>query len=164
MDNPATTSRRRRSGSNPGGRRRGAAAAELAIVLPLLATLVLGSVDFGRFAYYQIAVTNAARAGAGYAIMNPYNVGSPSAGSTWQTNILSTAQAELSGQIGSANAAHLAISPAPAVTADANGDGLNYVTVTATYPFTTIVNWQWTGLNIPHTLTLSSTIQMRMIR
>jgi Flp pilus assembly protein TadG len=45
-------------------RRRGAAAAELAMILPLMLILVLGCVDFGRFAYSYIAVTNAARAGA----------------------------------------------------------------------------------------------------
>ena len=37
-------------------RRRGAAAAELAILLPVLVTIVLGCVDFGRFVYNYIAV------------------------------------------------------------------------------------------------------------
>ena len=40
-------------------KRKGAAALELAIVLPLLVTLMLGSVDFGRFAYTNVAVRNA---------------------------------------------------------------------------------------------------------
>src|SRR5690242_21582132 len=50
----------------------GAAAVEFALILPLLVTLVLASVDFGQFAYNYIAVTNAARAGASYGIMNNY--------------------------------------------------------------------------------------------
>jgi Flp pilus assembly protein TadG len=44
-------------------RRRGASATELAIILPLFITIVLSCVDFGRFAYTYIAVSNAARAG-----------------------------------------------------------------------------------------------------
>ena len=62
--NPSTWARRHR---------RGAAAVELAMILPVLMTIVLGCVDFGRFAYNYIAVTNAARAGASYAIMNNYS-------------------------------------------------------------------------------------------
>src|SRR4051812_6299853 len=52
--------------------RRAAALVEFAVVLPLLVTLVLGCVDFGRFASTHIAVTNAARAGAGYGCVNPW--------------------------------------------------------------------------------------------
>ena len=43
--------------------RRGVTAVEFALILPLLMTIVLGCVDYGRFAYDYIAVTNAARAG-----------------------------------------------------------------------------------------------------
>src|SRR2546423_13511130 len=46
--------------------RHAVAAVELAVLLPVLTTIVLGCVDFGRFAYNYIAVTNAARAGAAY--------------------------------------------------------------------------------------------------
>ena len=53
--------------------RRGATAVEFALVLPVMVTLLLGTVDFGRFAYTQIAVTNAARAGAAFGSMNPYS-------------------------------------------------------------------------------------------
>jgi len=142
--------------------RRGAAAGELAIILPVLVTMVLGAVDFGRFAYNYIAVTNAARAGAAFAIMNPYDTRSAAATSAWQAAILTSARTELSSQVGSGNATNLTISPAPTLSRDANG--LNRVKITAQYPFTTIVNWQWSGLGIPQTLTLSSTIEMRMIR
>ncbi|HYW78410.1 MAG TPA: TadE family protein, partial [Thermoguttaceae bacterium] len=48
----------------------GAAAVELALILIPLTTLVLGAIDFGRFAHGYIAVTNAARAGAGFASMH----------------------------------------------------------------------------------------------
>ena len=142
--------------------RRGAAAVEFAILVPVLVTLVLGAIDFGRFAYNYIAVTNAARAGAAYAIMNPYNTNSPTATSAWQNAILQTARNELANQVGGTNAANLTINPLPAAIQDANG--LNRVQVTAHYPFTTIINWQWTGLGIPNTMSLSSMVEMRMIR
>jgi Flp pilus assembly protein TadG len=127
---------------------------ELAIVLPVLVTLVLAAVDFGRFAASYIAVINAARAGAGYAIMN----GSTANTAAWQNAILATAQNEIAGQIGNAGAANLTVSPLPTATQDGR------VAVTVNYPFTTLVNWQWTGLGIPSTITLFSTIEMRMIQ
>lgn len=49
---------------------RGAAAVELAIVLPVLLLLIGGIVDFGRFFFLQIQLTNAAREGARAAIVS----------------------------------------------------------------------------------------------
>ena len=48
--------------------RAGAAILEFALILPLMVTIVLGCVDFGRFVYAYIAVHNAAREGAGAVI------------------------------------------------------------------------------------------------
>ncbi|MEO5313330.1 pilus assembly protein [Pseudarthrobacter sp. CC12] len=42
---------------------RGAAAVEFAILLPLLLTLVLGTIEFGRVYNAQLTLTNAAREG-----------------------------------------------------------------------------------------------------
>jgi Flp pilus assembly protein TadG len=47
-----------------GRRERGAVAVEMAIILPLLLLVVGGIVDFGRAAFTQNVVTNAAREGA----------------------------------------------------------------------------------------------------
>lgn len=44
----------------------GAASLEFASTLPLLVLILLGTIDFGRFAYAAIAVTNAARTGAAF--------------------------------------------------------------------------------------------------
>jgi Flp pilus assembly protein TadG len=52
--------RRARSG---GHRDRGAAAVELAIVLPLVLVIIGGIIDFGRFFFTKIELTNAAREG-----------------------------------------------------------------------------------------------------
>jgi Flp pilus assembly protein TadG len=137
--------------------RRGASAAELVVVLPLLAAIVAGAVDFGRFAYNYIAVTNAVRAGASYAMMNNY---SPSTYSTWVSNLTAAAQAEMTGQVGY-NSNNLTVA-APVVTVEATG--LRRVQLTASYPFQTIVNWSWTGLGIPSSMTLQRTVVVRLIR
>jgi Flp pilus assembly protein TadG len=49
---------------------RGTALVELAVVIPLLLVLVLGTVDFGRIFYRSMAIGQAARAGAEYGAQN----------------------------------------------------------------------------------------------
>lgn len=46
----------------------GVALVEFALVVPLLALLLVGIIEIGRYAYFSIAVGNAARAGAQYGI------------------------------------------------------------------------------------------------
>jgi len=48
------------------GRERGQSLVELAFVVPLLLLLLIGIIEIGRFAFYSIVVSNAARAGAQY--------------------------------------------------------------------------------------------------
>ena len=50
---------------------RGASAVEFAIVLPVLFLVIAGIVDFGRYFFTQIQVTNAAREGARAAVVLP---------------------------------------------------------------------------------------------
>lgn len=49
----------------------GSAFVELALVLPLLILIVIGSVELGRIAYFAIEVSDAARAGVAYGAQNP---------------------------------------------------------------------------------------------
>jgi hypothetical protein len=129
----------------------------MAFALPLLVTVVLAATDLGRFASAYIAVTNAARAGAEYGMMNNYT---STTQSTWQTNLIQAARDEVTPQFGASNAANLTVTP----TRTQDSDGLYRIQVTASYPFTTVVNWQWTGMGLPHSMTLQSQVQMRMIR
>lgn len=146
-------------------RYRGAAAAELAIILPLLMTIVLGTVDFGRFAYNYIAVTNAARAGAASAMMNNY---SSSTQSTWLANLTTAARQEMTGQTGynsaSMNVTSPSISNGAVSGVTVESTGLRRVQVTVTYPFQTIVNWNFGIFSIPQNVTLQKTIVVRSIR
>ena len=52
---------------------RGAALVELALVTPLFFSLIMGSVELGRVAYYAIEIQNAARAGASFGAVNVQN-------------------------------------------------------------------------------------------
>src|SRR5437588_13048218 len=74
--------------------RRGTAATELALLLPPLLILVLGCVDFGRFAVSYITVTNAARAAAGFGSANPPTTDTLA---TWQQLVSQAAVDEIGG-------------------------------------------------------------------
>jgi Flp pilus assembly protein TadG len=52
-------------------RSRGQAFVEFALILPVLLLILLAAIDFGRVLFSWIEVTNAAREGAAYAILNP---------------------------------------------------------------------------------------------
>lgn len=54
---------------------RGAALVELAVALPLLAVILVGTIDFGRAFRETMIITNAARAGAQYGAQSIYNSG-----------------------------------------------------------------------------------------
>src|SRR5712691_10594139 len=52
--------------------RAGQSLVEMALLLPVLALLTFGLVDFGRAYYFQVSITNAAREGARVGILNVY--------------------------------------------------------------------------------------------
>ncbi len=133
-------------------RRSGLAAVEFVVVLPLLLTIVLGCVDFGRFAYSYIAVTNAARAGAAYAIMNSYLVADQAA---WTARVQQAGRDEMNQQTGYV-AANLLVQ----ASSFTDTNGLQRVQITANYPFQMIVPWP----GIPNSVTLQAMVQMRAIR
>src|SRR5438105_12002659 len=141
--------------SERGQRPRGAAAAtELALVLPLLILLAVACVDFGRYAYYSIAVQNAARTAAEYAIMNPYPTDAPA---PWTSAVNQAAVDEMANQTGY-NPGTLSVSSS--VTFDKTS-GLPYITVTTTYTgFSTVIDWP----GIDHNPTLSAGLVVRGIR
>lgn len=132
--------------------RRGVSATELAIILPALAFLGLVCVDFGRFAYHYVAVTNAARAGAEYGITHPYV---SSGQSSWQTQVQLAAQGELEGQTDTTPTDLTT----EVTTTDANGQ--RRIRVVASYTgFRTVVSWP----GIPAAPTLRAAVEMEAIR
>lgn len=137
-------------------RRRGAAAVEFALVLPLMMTLLLGTVDFGRFAYTHIAVTNAARAGAAFGSMNPYSTATQS---NWQAQVVQAARDEMFQQTG-----YVPGNLAVTVTPVAEAGGLWRVGVQATYPFQTLIQWPGLPGGSGAPITLQRTVVLRAIR
>jgi Flp pilus assembly protein TadG len=104
-------------------RQRGAAAVEFALVLPLLLTLVLGSIDWGWFFFIDQLVTNAAREGA-------------RAGSVLPPRPTSTAsQAEdAAEQAASAYLTRATLAPKGVAASFTTVDGTDAIQVTITYP------------------------------
>jgi Flp pilus assembly protein TadG len=124
-------------------RLKGAAVVELAILLPMLALIFVAAVDFGRVFYYSVAVNNCARSGALYGSVDTAHAAD-------QAGIQSAAQAE---------APDLASSLTVSSTNGTDSSGNPFVSVTVTYPFTTITNFP----GIPSSATVERTAQMRVI-
>jgi len=153
---------------HPGCLRRGAAAGELAIIGPVLVTIVLGCLDFGQFAYNYIALCNAVRAGAAWAMLNPpSSMTDPPA--SWQTSIQNAVSNEMFQEDyhKTSKSTSLTVPAAgSSLTPVSNGDSPTTYrfTITATYPFLTIVTWNVSGYGIPHSMTLAQQVTMRFIR
>ena len=130
--------------------RAGAALVETAIILPLLITLFLACVDFGRYAYTYITLTNAVKAGAAVACRAPGDV-------NMETHVRQAILAEFFGQ--PQMDAELLVIPPPVWSTDPV-TSYRRVRVTATYPFTTIINWPL----LPHEVDLAAAVEMRVIR
>ena len=137
-------------------RRHGSTTVEFAIMLPVLLTLMLLTVDFGRFAHTFIAVNNAARSGASLGSFNATTAGSKP---LWDAAILQAVEDEL--------ATNIWFDPADLVVATPilvdEGNGLRRVEVDVTYPFQTLINWPFlTNYNDP--VNLRRVVVMRMVR
>ena len=139
-------------------KRSGAVLVEFAFMLPVFMTILLAGVDFGRFAYLYIGVTNAARAGAEFGAMRP----TPTTGgnlANWQQGVRNAVTAELTNNTGF-DASSLVV-PTPTVSNPATDPlRLKRVRVEVRHPFRTLVNWP----GIPNIVTLRSAIQMRVLR
>ena len=120
-------------------RKSGQALAELAIVLPVLLIIAFGATDFARIYYHKMTVDCAAQAGAQY-------------GSLSYANAADTA-----------GIAQLAMKQFPTnITpqVDSSLGTNNFVTVSVSYVFNTVVKWP----GVPNRVPLSSTVSMRVMR
>lgn len=134
-------------------RRPGAVLVEFALILPVLVTIVLAAIDFGRFAHAHMAVTNSARVGAGFGAMHPFTTGTQA---LWTSMIRDAVRKEMQGLV-NYNDTQLVMST-PQVTTDS--DGQKRVRIEVKYPFNTIVNWPL----LPHTFLMTRAVEMRFIR
>jgi len=137
--------------------RHGLATVEFALVLPLLMLIILGCVDFGRFAYTYIAVTNASRTGASFGALNPFT---PATQTTWTNGVYQKVLEDMSALMAADPELVLEVSSSriPLITEDSGG--LWRVRVQVTYPFKCIVPWP----GIPSQVNLTRAVEMRGIR
>ncbi|MGV2338505.1 MAG UNVERIFIED_CONTAM: pilus assembly protein [Planctomycetaceae bacterium] len=141
--------------SNPGTShrkpRRGASAIEFAIVLPVMAAVLAGTADYGRFAATSIAVCNASRAGAGYGCIHPWDSYTSAA---FMTACRSKVEEEFSAVPGF-DPQQLQIQ----IFAEGTWPN-NRVRVAVNYPFETVINWGF----LPSSVPVSRTTVLPMVR
>ena len=128
--------RRHRSGKA----RRGTAAVEFALIAPFLCFAFVATIDFARVFYASLTVSNCARNGAIYGVVD-------------KSHALDTSGIETAARMDASNldASQLAVS--------STTDGSSYLAVRVTYPFRTIVTYP----GVPHTTNLSRTVRMNVV-
>lgn len=149
--------------------RRGGALLELAIVIPFLLMLVVGTVDFGRIFYRGMAVAQAARAAAEFGIV-PGNsadfTGMKTNGKAAVASDLTLVDADFtpapsrSCECATEAGVFSATSPANTCTGTpcaAGGHLVVTVSVTVTKTFTTLINYP----RIPHIVQITRTTKLR---
>lgn len=113
--------------------RTGGAALEMALVLPPLILLLLGACDFGRFAHTQVAVANAARAGAAQA---SHSQPTATTRTQWEDKIRQAVREELS-TLSGFESDRLSVT----ITSVSELGGTSYASVQVSYPFRMLVSW-----------------------
>ncbi len=134
-----------------GRRRRGAAAAELAIVTPFLAFILLIAVDFSRLFFAYTTITNAARNGALWA-SDPLANGTVTPSQSPYATVQAAALADANNLNPALTAANIT------QTSGTDGNGNATVVVTVQYPFKLITSYL--GFS---TATLKQVVTMRVI-
>lgn len=149
------------------GRQRGGALAELAIAMPILLLLLVGTVDFGRVYYTGMAVAQAARAGAEYGSQKASTSDDVADIKTAAKNAVASDLTLADGDIAwsrtcecATNAGVFSVtSPANDCSADCGAGHLVIaVNVTVTKAFTTLISYP----GIPHTVTIARTVKIRV--
>lgn len=138
-----------------GCRQSGQTVVELALLLPLLLVLCLGVIEIGRYAYFDILISNAARAGAQYGaqslIQAADRIGIQTAARSDGLNGMTVTPSQLCGCPGGTPGA--CPSTAPCVQQV-------YVQVTVSDTYDSIFGFRW--LPVPPQINLSSTVTMRV--
>jgi len=155
---------------------RGQSLIEVALVTPLLLALLVGTIEFGRYAYLSILVANAARAGAAYGAQSlPQSVDAvaiqTAANNDFQNNGPSTATLSIAGGApdgtyvscgcdsgGTVTAALCLTTPNPTAGTCASGHWVVMVSVKATATFNSLFTYP----GIPQTITVIKTATMRV--
>jgi Flp pilus assembly protein TadG len=127
------------------------ASLEFAAVLPVLVVILAGTADYCRFSSTAVAVANAARCGAGYGCMHPYDIYTEE---SFMTQCRQVVIDEISGSTGfDVNQLQVTILKLGTAPDDR-------IEVTASYPFKTVINWAF----LPRNSTITRTAVLPIIR
>lgn len=140
---------RRRS---PSASRQGGAAVEFAIVLPVLMTLALGAVDFGRIYTTSISLRNATRIGAEQGATHRLT---PLTQSAWENRIRTAVLQEMQ-SVPQFDSTQLSLTIGSRTTAT----GQLVIDLSTSYPFHTVVAWPGTS----PTVLLGARVSMEQYR
>jgi Flp pilus assembly protein TadG len=152
----SSTPRRRACFRREGGQ----SLVELALVLPILLLLLVGVIEIGRFSYYSILVSNAARAGAQYGAQGLATAADQNGMETAATNdgeSIAPLSATAKRTCGCTGTLAGLSDTCPAICTLPN-HALVYVEVTARGTFNSMFNYP----GLPTTIDLSSTEKMRV--
>jgi hypothetical protein len=141
----ASAGGRSRRAARPGGGR-GQSLVELAIALPVLLLLLLGTIDLGRMYADYVDLKNAARDGAGYGILKP-------------TDTAGMKSRVLAAGVPSGTTADAYCTGSGCTTVGQSGTVV--VTATSTFSPVTLGFFSWLGVN--GQITLTATAQMRVL-
>ena len=139
--------------------REAVAATEFAFILPLLLVIILGCIDLGRFGHTYIAVTNAARAGAEFAMMKPFTTGSEA---QWQVELRQVVIDEMQ-QLMAADSAYDETDLIVEHALILEDEGFRRIRIRVQYPFGTLVPWSFLTPD-DQRIDIDRTLVMRMIR
>jgi Flp pilus assembly protein TadG len=146
----------------PGRCERGSSLVELALTMPVLITLLLGAIDFGRVFFFALAVTQAASAGAWYGAQSP----TKSLDSTGMQTTATASAGDITGFSATASRSCTCWSQSSMTESNMLSCGALcaspsvmriYVSVTGTGTFNTMVPWP----GIPTTVPVTRTAKMR---
>lgn len=141
-------------------RQRGQAILELVLVLPILLMLTLGVIEFGRAAYYDLEVSDAARAGAQYASQS---LADAEDFANIQAAALSNSQSDMGFAVNVNAPTQSCVCPGGGVAGSCPASGcaypLVYVTVTAWYDLPPLFSYP--GISSVFNLSSSSTLPVQ---
>jgi Flp pilus assembly protein TadG len=143
------------------GRRRtrcGSAAVETAVVLPFLMVLTVGTIDMGRVSYAAVYVTSAAANGAQY---GSRNIASANDATAVSNAALLDNQGYSTTALSKLTRVYNFTSTNPKVTSTVSHDafGNNFIRVTVTYAFPTLLKYP----GVPQSVAMTSSVSMPVL-
>ena len=143
---------------------------EMALLLPFMLVLLLGTIDLGRYAYISILVGNAARAGAAYGAQNlVFSVDTAgiqaAADNDYQNNGQNVSTLTVSSSVscgcdsgGTVTTSGCSAATNPSAGICTSGHWVVMVSVTASGTYSALFNYP----GIPSTMAVSRTVTMRV--